>query len=64
MTFVTGDLHGDFRRLEHFCQRMNLGPNDILIVLGESGINFGAPARNAACRWRRAIRKAPSMAAP
>ena len=40
MVYVTGDTHGDFSRIAHFCARMNTKPDDIMIILGDAGINF------------------------
>ena len=40
MIYVTGDTHGDFERVAHFCVRMNTKPSDIMIILGDAGINF------------------------
>ena len=28
MIYVTGDTHGDFDRIAHFCARMNTKPSD------------------------------------
>ena len=40
MIYVTGDTHGDFDRIANFCARMNTKPSDIMIILGDAGINF------------------------
>ena len=40
MIYVTGDTHGDFARIEHFCARMKTKPSDIMVILGDAGINF------------------------
>ena len=40
MIYVTGDTHGNFSRIAHFCARMNTKPDDIMIILGDAGINF------------------------
>lgn len=40
MIYITGDTHGDFRRVETFCITQNTSKNDILIILGDAGINF------------------------
>jgi 3-oxoacid CoA-transferase subunit A len=40
MIYITGDTHGDFRRVEAFCGRFGTGRADILIVLGDAGINY------------------------
>ena len=43
--YITGDTHGDFRRIEEFCERMDTTKEDTMIVLGDAGINFN-PGRN------------------
>ena len=40
MIYITGDTHGDFFRIANFCARMNTKPDDIMIILGDAGINF------------------------
>ena len=40
MIFVTGDTHADFRRVSDFCNKMNTTKEDILIVLGDAGLNY------------------------
>lgn len=41
MIYITGDTHGDFRRIAKFCkERHTTKKNDILIILGDAGINF------------------------
>ena len=38
--FVTGDTHGYFARIEHFCLDNNVTENDTVIILGDAGINY------------------------
>ena len=40
MIFITGDTHGNFERVEAFCRRFQTSHDDILIILGDAGINF------------------------
>ena len=40
MIYVTGDKHGDFRSVFSFCQKYNTSQKDILIILGDAGINY------------------------
>ena len=40
MIYLTGDTHGRFERIEHFCERMKTSKEDILIILGDAGINY------------------------
>lgn len=38
--YITGDTHGNFERIEYFCQDNQTTKNDILIILGDAGINY------------------------
>lgn len=38
--FITGDTHGDFRRIVTFCEQYKTKREDVLIILGDSGINY------------------------
>jgi 3-oxoacid CoA-transferase subunit A len=38
--FLTGDTHGDFWRIERFCRVAETNRNDLLIILGDAGINY------------------------
>lgn len=40
MVYITGDTHGDFRRVADFCDMHQTSREDILIVLGDAGINY------------------------
>jgi len=40
MIYITGDTHGNFERISNFCTRMHTKPSDIMIILGDAGINF------------------------
>ena len=40
MIFITGDTHGDFGRVAEFCEKMQTSQADILIILGDAGINY------------------------
>ena len=40
MIYITGDTHGDFRNVERFCKKMQTSKDDILIILGDAGINY------------------------
>ena len=43
MIYITGDTHGRFERVEAFCRRFQTSKEDILIILGDAGINFRGP---------------------
>lgn len=38
---VTGDKHGQIQELKRFCTRMETTPDDLLIILGDAGFNYG-----------------------
>lgn len=40
MIYLTGDTHGQFGRIEKFCERMETSRDDVMIILGDAGINF------------------------
>lgn len=40
MVYITGDTHRDFTRVEAFCDRLGTTIDDVLIILGDAGINY------------------------
>ena len=40
MIYLTGDTHGDFERIKDFSERFHTKKTDIMIILGDAGINF------------------------
>ncbi len=42
MTYITGDKHADFREVFYFCYDNDTTTEDILIILGDAGINYYA----------------------
>lgn len=40
MIYITGDTHGDFRRINEFCWKHDTTEEDIMIILGDAGINY------------------------
>lgn len=40
MIYVTGDTHGHFERIVEFCQKNKTSKDDIMIILGDAGINY------------------------
>ena len=41
MIYITGDTHGQFGRIEAFCKRFVTSKDDVMIILGDAGINSG-----------------------
>lgn len=40
MIYITGDRHGDYRSLIDFCIETNTKIDDVIIILGDAGINY------------------------
>lgn len=40
MIYLTGDPHGNFGRIDEFCGRFNTTKDDIMIILGDAGVNY------------------------
>ena len=40
MIYITGDTHGDFSRIERFCEQVQPSRDDIMIILGDAGFNY------------------------
>ena len=40
MIYLTGDTHGSFERVEEFCEDAMTTREDVLVILGDVGINF------------------------
>ena len=38
--YITGDCHGNFRKIELFCSLYKTCIEDVLIILGDFGLNF------------------------
>lgn len=40
MIYITGDKHGDYTDVFNFCNKYNTSKYDLLIILGDAGINY------------------------
>ena len=40
MIYITGDKHGRFEPIEYFCDKYKTTKDDVLIVLGDLGVNY------------------------
>lgn len=40
MIYITGDTHGKFDRIEDFCLENKTQKSDIMIILGDAGVNY------------------------
>lgn len=51
MYYITGDTHGDFRRILSFCDAQSFTPKrDTLIILGDAGLNYYGDDRDMALK--------------
>ena len=57
MIYLTGDTHGDFTRVDRFCKRIKTSKDDILIILGDAGINYFLGKRDR--KLKEALSKLP-----
>lgn len=46
MIYITGDKHGDYTDVFNFCNKYKTFKNDILIILGDAGINYFSDERD------------------
>ena len=46
MIYITGDTHGDFSRFEKFCFENKVSRDDIMIILGDVGLNYWEDLRD------------------
>lgn len=37
--YITGDCHGDFKKITFFCEHHKTAVDDVMIVLGDFGVN-------------------------
>lgn len=44
--YITGDTHGDFRRIKQFCLENDTTAEDVIIILGDAGINYHLDGRD------------------
>lgn len=50
MIWITGDKHGDFAKVDAFCRLRKTSREDLLIILGDAGINYYGDARDTALK--------------
>ncbi len=42
MIYITGDKHGSFNEIKKFCKENNTTKDDVIIILGDVGLNLRA----------------------
>ena len=52
--YITGDTHGDFNRIEAFCSEQETTVDDVMIILGDAGINYFLNSRDEMLKSRLA----------
>ncbi len=50
MIYVTGDTHGSFERISQFCFDHRLTKDDIIVILGDAGINYYGEKRDSSVK--------------
>lgn len=46
MIYITGDTHGDFGRIMYFSKIMETSLRDVMIILGDAGVNYHLNSRD------------------
>lgn len=59
MVYITGDCHGNFDRILCFCQQYNTTTDDILIILGDVGLNYYGESSNRDRTLKEYVSKIP-----
>jgi len=44
--YITGDKHRNFKNIKRFCRDMNTKKKDVLIILGDAGLNYFEDSRD------------------
>ena len=50
MIILTGDTHGEFERIEEFCEVYGTTTEDVMVILGDAGINYWLDERDEALK--------------
>ena len=40
MVYITGDIHGEVRRVSEMIEKYEITPEDIIVILGDVGMNY------------------------
>ncbi len=52
--YLTGDTHGEFDRIQDFCEEYDTAPEDVMVILGDAGINYWLDERDEELKARLA----------
>ena len=58
MFYITGDPHGDFRAIKRFAKAEGLTRDDVIVVLGDAGVNYFLNERDS--QVKKLISKIPA----
>lgn len=61
MIYVTGDIHGDTTRIENFIDRFSLTSKDVIVILGDAGLNFNMDKRDKEAKCRLNQKNVPIL---
>ena len=50
MVIYTGDIHGSPFRIVSFCDKIGIGKNDTIVLLGDVGANYYGDKRDSSCK--------------
>ena len=53
MVYYTGDIHGEVKQISSFVLKNNLDNNDIVVILGDVGVNYFGNDKGDAARKRK-----------
>ena len=59
MIYITGDTHGDFNRIKEFCRNNETTKDDVLVILGDVGINFYPPSNHGTKKRKKQLSDLP-----
>ena len=52
VVLITGDTHGCFDRIIRFCRRFQTTKEDVMIILGDAGVNFWGDQRDDMLKYK------------
>ena len=55
MIYVTGDTHGSYRHVRAFAREHSLGPDDVIVSLGDAGFDYFGDERDDAVKVRASL---------
>ena len=58
--YITGDTHRRFVRVRNFCRKMGLTRDDVVVILGDVGVNYFGGSRDVEAK-RQLARLAPTF---